>query len=134
MWTRIWGSAWFSQVCASPKGRLLPEVLRAPDALHPDQGLGMFVPLGYQANAGPSLTSGYRRVFYSRDCFDHCCLGAGGEQDGPETRQRRQTGNGGSRPCSPAGEEEPVNRPGFDAAIFCEKDSDYAQAVPSRGP
>jgi hypothetical protein len=27
-----------------------------------------------------------------------------------------------------------LNRPGFDAAIFCEKDSDYAQAVPSRPP
>lgn len=27
-----------------------------------------------------------------------------------------------------------VNRPGFDAAIFCEKDSDYAQAVPARSP
>jgi hypothetical protein len=27
-----------------------------------------------------------------------------------------------------------MNRPGFDAAIFCEKDSDYAQAVPARSP
>jgi endonuclease G len=27
-----------------------------------------------------------------------------------------------------------TERPGFDAAIFCEKDSDYAQAVPFRSP
>jgi hypothetical protein len=32
------------------------------------------------------------------------------------------------------GVETVVNRPGFDAAIFCEKDSDYAQAVPARSP
>lgn len=30
------------------------------------------------------------------------------------------------------GSVEALNRPGFDAAIFCEKDSDYAQAVPAR--
>jgi hypothetical protein len=33
-----------------------------------------------------------------------------------------------------SGEVQGLDRPGFDAAIFCEKDSDYAQAVPSRSP